>query len=468
MDTTKIEHYINSCWDDSIVPSLCDYIKIPNKSPLFDSEWESKGYMAEAVSLIGKWCKENAPKGMEMEVLTLPGRTPLIYMDIPGEGDDPILLYGHLDKQPEMVGWHEGLGPWEPVLKEGKLYGRGGADDGYAAFASITAINALQAQGIPHARCLIIIEASEESGSVDLPFYIDMLKEKMPEPSLVICLDSGCGNYDQLWMTTSLRGNIVGELTAEISAEGVHSGNASGIVPDTFRILRQLLSRIESDATGEICLPELKGNIPAYRIDEAKKSAEVLGDEVYEAFPFIDEANPVTKDLVEAILNRTWRAQLTVTGAEGLPDLGDAGNVLRPKTALKLSMRTPPNCNIDNAIKSLHKTLTESPPYNARVTFTCDDGAEGWHAPKLSPWLSEACREASNIYFGGEAQYMGEGGSIPFMGMLGEKFPKAQFMITGVLGPMSNAHGPNEFLHIEMGKKVTACVSHVIAKQNAQ
>lgn len=465
MNHDKIIQDIHTVWQDSIVPTLSEYIKIPNKSPLFDANWEENGYMQSAVELIAEWCNAHAPNNMTMEIIQSEGRTPLLYMDIPGEGDETILLYGHLDKQPEMEGWEPDLAPWKPVLREDKLYGRGGADDGYSAFASLTAINVLQAQGIPHARCVVIIEASEESGSTDLPFYIDMLKDRMGEPSLVICLDSGCGNYDQLWMTTSLRGNIVGELSAEIIEEGVHSGNASGIVPDTFRILRQLISRIESEETGEICLDALRGDIPDYRIEEAKTSAKVLGEEVYTCFPFVEKAKPMTTDLVDCILNRTWRAQLTVTGAAHLPTLENAGNVLRPKTALKLSMRTPPDCDIEEAVEALKKVLTENPPHQAKISYCSDDGAKGWHAPKLMPWLAKACEEASQLYFNNSAQYMGEGGSIPFMGMLGEKFPKAQFMITGVLGPKSNAHGPNEFLHIPTGEKVTACVAHVIAKQ---
>ena len=421
--------------------------------------------MEQAAIHIANWCQTHAPKGMTLEIVRLPGRTPLLFMDVPGQTDETIVLYGHLDKQPEMDGWDAGLGPWKPVLKDGCLYGRGAADDGYAAYASLTAIRALQEQGLPHARCVVIIEACEESGSHDLPFYIDVLKERIGQPTLVICLDSGAGNYQQLWMTTSLRGNVVGELSVELIREGVHSGSASGIVADSFRVAKQLISRIEDEVTGEIKLPQLHCEIPPKRVIEAADCAGVLGDEVYNAFPFYPGVQPINDDKQQLILNRTWRPALAITGAEGLPAIADAGNVLRPKTALKLSMRIPPTVCPKKASAALQKALTENPPYGAKVTMRMDNGAMGWHAPILAGWLAKAADDASLMFYQKPVVFMGEGGTIPFMGMLGEKFPEAQFVITGVLGPRSNAHGPNEFLHIDMAKKLTACVAYIIHQQ---
>ena len=454
--------FICQQWQEEIVPSLCDYIKIPNKSPHFDEQWEEHGHMEKAVTHIADWCKAHAPKDMKLEIMRLEGRTPLIFMEIPGEINETVLLYGHLDKQPEMSGWHEDLHPWKPVLKNGRLYGRGGADDGYSAYASLTAIRALEEQGLPFPRCVLIIEACEESGSYDLPYYIELLKERIGKPALVICLDSGAGNYDQLWMTTSLRGNVVGELSVELISEGVHSGNASGIVADSFRVARQLINRIEDDVSGEVKLPELYCDIPQERINQAKHCAETLGDQVYSEYPWQAGVLPVIADKQQLILNRTWRPALTVTGADGFPAIADAGNVMRPKTALKLSMRIPPLTNPKIAAKAMQDALIKNPLYNAKVSFEVDDGSKGWNAPLLSSWLAKAADDASNTYYGKPAAYMGEGGTIPFMGMLGEQFPEAQFMITGVLGPHSNAHGPNEFLHLDMVEKLTSCVSYVL------
>lgn len=449
-------------WQEEIIPSLCDYIKIPNKSPFFDAKWHEHGLMDQAVDHIANWCRSHAPKGMILEIMRLEGRTPLIFMEIPGEINETVLLYGHLDKQPEMSGWHEDLHPWKPVLKDGRLYGRGAADDGYSAYASLTAINALQSQGLPIPRCVLIIEACEESGSYDLPYYIELLQERIGEPKLVICLDSGAGNYEQLWMTTSLRGNIVGELSVELIREGVHSGAASGIVADSFRVARQLISRIEDEVSGEIKLPELYCDIPEERKKQAEHCIEALGDSVYAEFPWHAGVEAVTQDKKQLILNRTWYPALTVTGADGFPALANAGNVLRPQTVFKLSMRLPPLVNPKVAATVMYDALTKAPPYHAKVSFKVGDGSQGWNAPRLSSWLEKATDAASMAFYGKPAAYIGEGGTIPFMGMLGEKFPNAQFMITGVLGPHSNAHGPNEFLHLDMVEKLTSCVAYVL------
>ena len=467
MDTAKIDRFVSGLWDDEIVPQLVEYIRIPNKSPMFDKDWVANGYMDDAVKLMESWARRQSIPGMQLEVVQLEGRTPLIFIEIPATGPetgaDTVLLYGHLDKQPEMTGWDDGLGPWIPVIKDDKLFGRGGADDGYAIFGSLAAIQALQDQGVPHARCVILIEACEESGSYDLPAYVDHLAERIGKPSLVVCLDSGCGNYDQLWCTTSLRGMAGGNFSVKVLSEGVHSGDASGIVPSSFRILRELISRLEDETTGRIKAEGLFVDIPQERLEQAAKVAEVLGTEVYDKFPFLPGMKPMAEDLTELVLNRTWRPALSVTGADGLPPLDSAGNVLRPHTALKLSLRLPPTLEGKRGGEILKELLLRDPPYGAQVELALEKASSGWNAPALSPWLSGAIEAASQAAFGRPAMYMGEGGTIPFMGMLGEKFPGAQFMITGVLGPPSNAHGPNEFLHIPMGKRVTACVAKVIA-----
>lgn len=463
MDENAITAYANRLWDESIVTELKEYIRIPNKSVAFDPEWAAHGHMDRVVARFEQWARRQPIKGLTLEVVRLPKLTPLIFIEIPGDERETILLYGHLDKQPEMAGWRDGLDPWQPVIEGDRLYGRGAADDGYALFACLAAIGALQAQGVAHARCVIIIEACEESGSFDLPHYIEHLAKRIGTPSLVIALDSGCANYDQLWCTTSLRGLAGGTLKVEVLNEGVHSGDAGGIVPSTFRIARQLLSRIEEEDTGRITTLEFYSHIPDPRRRQAEAAAAAIGNVMYKRFPWIGEAGPIETDLTELVLNRTWRPALEIVGADGLPAAGNAGNVLRPFTALKLSLRLPPDCEAKEASVKLKSILEAEPPQGARVTFEPNWAASGWDAPEMAPWLEESLEAASRSYFGKPAAYMGEGGTIPFMGMLGERFPEAQFLITGVLGPQSNAHGPNEFLHIPTAKRLTACVSRVIA-----
>ncbi len=463
MNAALAERFIEQAWDGSILPRLMEYIRIPNKSPHFDADWRANGHMENAVGLAEAWCREQRIRGLSVEVVRLENRTPVLFMEIPGQSDATVLLYGHLDKQPEMTGWREGLGPWTPVVEGDRLYGRGGADDGYAVFASLTAIRALQEQGMAHARCVVLIECCEESGSYDLPRYVEALRERIGDPSLVVCLDSGCGNYEQLWCTTSLRGMVGGTLTVEVLTEGVHSGDASGVVPSSFRVLRRLMDRLEDTQTGQVRLPELEAQIPKSRRRQAARAAQVLGDSVHARFPFQGNTRAVSEDPVELILNRTWRPTLCVTGVDGLPPLSSAGNVLRPFTALKLSLRLPPNVAAEDATEHVKTLLEAHPPCGAEVRFEPEEGATGWNAPPVSPWLEQALEDASMARFGKPAMYMGEGGTIPFIGMLGEAFPEAQFLITGVLGPQSNAHGPNEFLHIPTAKRLTACVADVLA-----
>jgi acetylornithine deacetylase/succinyl-diaminopimelate desuccinylase-like protein len=474
MDFPKAAAFLDRIWDDEIVPKLTDYIRIPNKSPAFDPDWEAHGYMEQAVTMFADWArgKLGAFPGATLEVVRLPKRTPLIFIEIPGSAAGTVLMYGHLDKQPEMLGWSEGLGPWEPALKDGKLYGRGGADDGYALFASLAALLALKEQGVAHARTVIIIEASEESGSPDLPFYIDHLAARIGEPDLVVCLDSGCGNYEQLWLTTSLRGMVIGTLSVRVLTEGVHSGAASGIVPSSFRILRHLLSRIEDPQTGTMLLPELKVEIPQDRQTQAKQAAAILGDQVWSELPFAGTTKPMGSDGAELILQKTWQPQLSITAMEGYPLPENGGNVLLPYSVAKLSLRVPPSADAEAARHAVKTALEASPPYDAQVVFDAPRGENGWNAPTLAPWLEASLNKASNAAYGKPVAFQGEGGSIPFMAMLGEKFPGTQFVVTGVLGPHSNAHGPNEFLHIAFAKRVSACIACVLAdhavKQSAR
>jgi acetylornithine deacetylase/succinyl-diaminopimelate desuccinylase-like protein len=457
--------FIDTIWDADIVPVLCDYIRIPNKSPAFDPDWLAHGHMEKVVRLFAEWAESRigAFAGARLEVVRLEGRTPLIFIEIPGDASGTVLLYGHLDKQPEMVGWSEGTGPWEPVLRDGKLYGRGGADDGYALFASVAALLAVRQDGCRYARCVIIIEAGEESGSPDLPYYIDHLRNRIGQPDLVVCLDSGAGNYEQLWLTTSLRGIAVGKLTVRVLDEGVHSGSASGIVPSSLRVLRALLSRIEDEATGRILVAELHGMIPEERRTQARQAAAILGDGVWSELPWSGRTRPTaTDDGAAIIMAKTWESQLAVTAIEGYPSVKDGGNVLLPFTTVKLSVRLPPTVDAVMAVQALKRVLELNPPYGATVAFEIIGAEGGWNAPALAPWLRESLDRASSTQFGRPAAYQGEGGSIPFMAMLGKKFPATQFVVTGVLGPHSNAHGPNEFLHIEYGKRITACIAQVL------
>ncbi|HNI86446.1 MAG TPA: M20/M25/M40 family metallo-hydrolase, partial [Ottowia sp.] len=474
-DAAQARARIDAQWDGDILRQLTDYIAIPAKSPVFDPDWAAHGFIDAVVRQAAGWVEAQKVPGLTLEVVRLPGRTPVIFFEIPATrpgSTQTALLYGHLDKQPEFTGWRADLGPWTPKLEDGKLYGRGGADDGYAVYAAIAAVQALKAQQLPHPRLVGLIETSEESGSPDLLPYIDALRPRLGDVGLVVCLDSGAGNYDQFWLTTSLRGNITGELRVEVLTEGVHSGDASGLVPSSFRILRQVLERLEDSATGRLLPPELHCDVPPERVAQARATAAILGDDLFRRFPWVhydcggtaQSVLPMTGDAVDALLARTWRPTLSVTGAEGLPPLREAGNVLRPYTAFKLSLRLPPLVDAAQAVQQLKALLEDNAPYQARVTFDSLGAATGWNAPDAAPWFAQALDVASRAHFNAPCGYIGQGGTIPLMNQLSQGFPTSQMMVCGVLGPRSNAHGPNEFLHLSYAKRLTAAVAEVIAR----
>jgi acetylornithine deacetylase/succinyl-diaminopimelate desuccinylase-like protein len=468
MLTAQLTTHINAFWDSEILPALQDYIRIPNESPLFDPDWQAHGYMQRAVALVADWeRRQHVPDGT-LEVLQDGDRTPLLLLEFPGSTADTVLIYGHLDKQPPMVGWRDGLGPWTPHLDvDGRLYGRGAGDDGYAVFAALATVKALKDHGRPHGRIVILIECSEESGSCDLPHYINTYAERIGVPSLVICLDSGCGNYEQLWSTTSLRGLTTLTLKVEVLREGVHSGLAGGLVANPFTIMRKLLERLEDADTGAIRLPELHVPIPPERVRQAEKAAAVLGGALVSDLPLLEGVCVLADEPVELLLNNSWRPALAVTGQDGMPSVEKGGNVLLPQLTSKLSLRLPPTLEAAKATEAIKRLFETDPPFGARVTVT-GSGVNGWNAPPLAAWLAEATDASSREFFGQEACYLGLGGSIPFMAMLGERFPQAQFLITGVLGPQANAHGPNEFLHIPYAKKLNCCLVRVIEAHFAQ
>jgi acetylornithine deacetylase/succinyl-diaminopimelate desuccinylase-like protein len=476
LDPKRLVDDVSRVWDEDLVGQLSSYVEIPAKSPAFDAAWAQTGLLDLVVQRAADWVIAQRVPGLTLEIVRLPGRTPVLFFEVPstrpqGSGDPTVLMYGHLDKQPEFSGWRTGLGPWTPAYLDGLLYGRGSADDGYAVYASITALQALKRQGQSHPRIVGLIETSEESGSPDLLPTIHALGDRLGKVELVVCLDSGAGNYDQLWLTTSLRGMATGVLKVEILTEGVHSGDASGLVPSSFRILRHVLDRLEDSATGRLLPPQFYCEIPQARVEQAGVTATLLGDLIYKRFPWAHHncggsdlvSLPTTTNPTEGLLRRTWMPALSVTGAEGFPALADAGNVLRPYTAFKLSLRLPPLVDAAQAVQDLKRLLEDNAPYQARVTFQIDGASSGWNAPETTPWFETALNAASLAQFGAPIGHIGQGGSIPLMAMLSEGFPTAQMMVCGVLGPQSNAHGPNEFLHVPYAKRLTAAVAQVIA-----
>ncbi|OZM72798.1 peptidase M20 [Amycolatopsis antarctica] len=457
---------VRRLWADEIVPNLSGLVEIPALSPAFDADWQAAGHLDAAIEHVRGWLAGRELPGASVDVVRLDGRSPVLLLDVPAsegaEDRGTVLLYGHLDKQPPVGGWSEGLGPWTPVLRDGRLYGRGSADDGYAGYAATAALEAVRAGGGAHARAVVLLETGEESGSPDLPAYLEHLSERLGEVSLVVCLDSGGNDYERMWLTTSLRGMVQAHVTVRVLDSGQHSGLSSGVVPSSFRILRQLLDRLEDSATGEITVEGSNVEIPDDRRFEAKATAESAPGAIGKAFPLHGDTRTVVEDEYELLLNNSWRPTLSVIGASGMPEPADAGNVLRDATTLAISFRLPPTADSAAVLDEVKKLLTTDVPYSATVELDHLETADGWNAPSAAPWLSGALETVSDTVFGSPWRSVGLGGSIPFMGLLGEKYPDAQFLVTGALGPDSNAHVPDEWLHVEQATRVTEAVAIVL------
>jgi acetylornithine deacetylase/succinyl-diaminopimelate desuccinylase-like protein len=460
--------YVDKLWEDDVVAVLSDYVTIRCLSPDYDPAWERNGEIGRATRLLSKWAASRPIPGIAVEVVEREGLTPVIIADVPAtpgaRASLVTLLYGHLDKQPPLGSWREGLDPFIAVREGDRLYGRGTADDGYSIFAAIGALEALAASDEPHGRCLVLIESSEESGSSHLGPYLDEVAARIgePGPGLVICLDSGCITYDRLWVTNSLRGSLIANVRVEVLSEGIHSGNAGGVVPSSFRLLRQLISRIEDELTGEILLPELHLEPPARYKTASEQITSELGEAADGDFPIVPSLQLSGLNAADRLLRRTWMPALELTGIDGVPSLKDGGNVLRPFTTAKLSVRLPPPVDPDVAAQALVRVLSAEPPQGAKVTVDVTSLAPGFDAPVRAEWLARATDEASEAFFGRRAGAMSEGGTIPFLAELIARFPEAQVLVTGLLGPSSNAHGPNEMLDLATARRLTASVAHVL------
>ena len=443
--------------------TLKTFATIPCLSPAFDAQWVEHGYLNDAAELLAQWARVRTFAHAEVTIHRLAGRTPVLTVTVEATaaGTGTAVLYGHLDKQPPLGDWSDGLSPYEPVRRGDRLYARGVADDGYSAFSALLAIEAMEAKNIPHSRCVVLIEACEESGSLDLEAYLDELKDHLGEVELMICLDSGALTYDRLWLTTSLRGMVHVVLTVKVLSQGQHSGSASGVVPSSFRILRQLLDRVEDATTGDVLLRELHCETPEKYVHDAAALAQEFGDVIAHELPTLEGLELMGSSAQDRILRRTWSPTLSVVGMGGIPEPEIAGNVLRPYTTAVLSFRLPPTVDAHKAGAAIVKALSENVPSSAQVTVEVDT-ADGWLTSALEPWLSEALEAASLDAFGRAPGYTGEGGSIPFLASLGKRYPKAQFVATGVIGPQSNAHAIDEMLDLPMAVGVTNCVINVL------
>ncbi len=456
---------VNESFRSRAIPTLLEYVGIRSLSPAFEPEWEKVGEIERAIDLIKSWVEGAEIPGLTTRVSRLKGKTPALVVEVPGtrEGLGSVLVYGHLDKQPAEGPWSNGDDPFSAVLVQDAIFGRGVADDGYSCFAAITGLEVLAKEGKDYPRVVVLIEASEESGSPDLEYHLEAIEKDLQDLRLVLCLDSGGLDFERLWVTSSLRGNLVVTIDVKVLEQGVHSGSAGGVVPSSFRILRSLLSELEEASTGKV-LPEwLNSEIPSLYVDRAIELDRQLDDPLAKAFPVVAGLNLLGRSGSDRILNQTWRPALALTGIEGIPEVHSGGNVLRSHTKAKISLRIPPNVDAEEALKKLVELLEGQPAEGAQVVVEVESPAQGWLALEPTDWVREALDAASMEAFSRPAGFCGEGGSIPFLATLSSKFPHAQVVATGALGPGSNHHGPDESLRIPMAVAVAGAVAHLVS-----
>jgi len=453
--------YIDKEFDTNVIPTLMEYIKIDNLSPFFDPQWETNGKLEKAAQLIVDWVNKQNVKGLKASVIKDDKLSPVIWINIDSNGGNGnVLMYGHFDKQPHFDGWIEGTGPTTPKIIGDLLYGRGGADDGYATFASVLSIKALQQFDVKHGTINILIEGSEESGSPHLMHYVEKFADKIGTPDLLVCLDSGCKDYERIWITSSLRGNLVKNIKVECLKESLHSGG-TGHAPDSFTVIRQLLDRLEDSKTSEV-VKDFHVEIPDAKYKEAKNVTSILGEEII--LPKrLEGVKLIHNDLSELYLNGTWRPTLCILGQTGLPSHLFAGNVLRESTTIRLSMRIPPTLNADKASEIFDQIILSNPPYNAKISIESRKPSFGWAAKEFSQKLYKSLSESSLSLWGEDCQTNGEGGTIPFINSLSQKFENCDFLVIGVLGPGSNAHAANETLNIPYCKKLITALVHALS-----
>ena len=464
VDLDRLIERADELWETSILPSLSEFIEIEALSPGFEPDWENKGELDSAIALFSKWLVNQELDGMTYQIHRIDGRTPVLLVTVEGTGPGEVIFYSHLDKQPSRANlWSEGLHPLKAVRREPWLFGRGALDDGYGGYLCVTALKMLQEQGVPYPRSHFLIETCEESGSYDLPPYLDALTDELGDPNLIVVLDSGGPDYEHIWVSEALRGLVAGNLSVKVSNEGVHSGMSGGVIPSSFRVQRILLDRVEDSQTGDILIPEMHVEISSKVRKEAEQLGNLLGDEIWSQLPVVDGLRPQNEGAAEILLDMNWRPAMSVIGADGIPPTQTAGNVLRTNTDLKLSFRIPPGVNAEEIDVILKEKFEQSPPYGAKVEYTPDAAADGFHAPAMDGKLAEALLDASNHVTGLPPMATWVGGTIPFMAMMQEKYPNAQFLCTGTGGPGNNAHGPDEKLHIPSSKRLTAVLSATIA-----
>ncbi|WP_395652964.1 dipeptidase [Phycicoccus elongatus] len=390
-------------------------------------------------------------EGLTVEIVREGGRPAVIaHIDGP-EGAPTVMLYAHHDVQPPGDDAHWDSPPFEPTERDGRLYGRGAADDKAGIMAHLAALRAHSGK-LP-VGVTVFVEGEEEIGSDSLPTILERHGEKLRADAIVLA-DSTNWAIGEPALTTTLRGMIRVVVTVTTLDHGIHSGMFGGPVPDAITALVRLLATMHDD-TGNVAVAGLKEGVAAdLDYDEARLRAESgLLDGV---------------DLIGSgsILSRIWtKPSITTIGIDA-PTVATSSNTLVPTASAKISMRLAPDEFDLDGFEALKKHLLDHAPWGARVEVHLDDRGNGFAAHAQGPVYDQA-RAAFADAWGVQPVDIGVGGSIPFVAAFAEKFPQAAILVTGVEDPDARAHGANESLHLGEFEKVCVAEAVLLARLGA-
>ena len=472
MDTELLKKYVDKQFTLNILPNLMNFIRIPNLSPLFDPNWKTNGYLFKAANLIVSYAKSLNIKNAEINLLQDSGHTPMVFIEIPASRKNDnrtVIFYGHYDKQPYGTGWDKDKSPTNPVIVDGRLYGRGSADDGYASFSILTAIKTCQEFNCLMPRICCLFEGAEESTDADLKYYFDKLIPILGDNVVAfIPLDSGCPDYDRLWMANSLRGIVDIDVNIQTLDQESHYGpEASGIIAENLFLMRKIYDGLVDSTNGEFKLEEFKiaeDKIPAIVMEQMQKEIEIVGDNFIKNIPLYEGVSPLKTDVKELMINNRWKPSCFILGIDNCPKTEDRGFGVSSGINVRMSIRIPPTVDKNKAIEALKKALSDNIYFGAQVKLGYLDYGEGVLLANMSNKVKNILNKASLEFFGNESVFTGVGGSIPFIGYFQSKYPNTDIICTGIVGSDSHEHGPNENLNIEACKKMVCVLCYFLSK----
>ena len=464
MEPKILHETISKIFNTTTLPNLMNFIRIPNTSPEFDPDWDKNNLLLKASKLIITFIKTLQLKNTEITLLKDENHTPFILTETKSSKEkekNTILFYAHIDKQPNCEGWDKGKSATNPIIENGRLYGRGSIDDGYAIYSILTAIKYCQDNNLFTNRIICIFECSEESSSDDLNYYFDKLIPFFGNDiSLFCCVDLTCLDYKKMWIVNCIRGVMDFDVKIYTLNNDIYSNFTKGVFPDNFMIFRKLCDLLRNEK-GEFLIPELiisEDKIPKDRKKELEEASKEIGIDFIKVLPLYNNTKPMKDDIYKLLLNNIWKVSMIIKGIDGIPDKKYEGNILSKGLKARIQMRIPPLLNGKKAFEAIKKKFIENTPFNSKVEVEMIGIDDGWNDKNFSERSKNVFNYVSKIGFGNDVGFKFDGGSVPFIQYFENKYPKSQIANLGIRGYECNEHGPNESIDLDACKKFIAAL----------